>query len=241
MKGAVICCNGDVMKKKRLTAAAAILFLCMLMGLLYHKEMETALTTMVYRPLSGITIVLDAGHGGKDNGAMISGVNEQDINLSIIQKLKTLLEGSGASVQLTRDGNYDLADDGVSNRKRDDMKKRVAMINDTTPDIFISVHLNAYPNTSVHGAQVFYQKGNPSSEQLAGILQENLKEATGSKMIEKPGDYYILNESKKPGVLVECGFLSNAEDRAHLQEDAYQQTIAETLFDGILEYFDMMI
>ena len=88
MKGAVICCNGDVMKKKRLTAAAAILFLCMLMGLLYHKEMETALTTMAYRPLSGITIVLDAGHGGKDNGAMISVVNERDINLSIIQKLK---------------------------------------------------------------------------------------------------------------------------------------------------------
>lgn len=233
--------NGDMMKKQSVYGILIGLFLCLMLGILYHKEMNTALTTIAYKPLSGITIVLDAGHGGKDNGAMSNGINEQDINLSIVLKLQPLLKQAGANVQLTRDGNYDLASDGVDNRKRDDMKKRVALINDELPDIFISVHLNAYPNTSVRGAQAFYQKDNPSSKELANRIQTKFKELTGTNMIEKPGDYYILNETNKPGVLVECGFLSNPDDRSHLHDEAYQQQLAECLFDSILEYFDMMI
>lgn len=236
-----ICYRGDQMKKKGSILVIIGLLLCGLIGMMYHKQMEKALTTLSYQPLSGITIVLDAGHGGKDNGAMSNDVNEQDINLSIVQKLQPLLESAGATVQLTRNGNYDLASDGVDNRKRDDMKKRVAIINEALPDIFLSVHLNAYPNTSVHGAQVFYKKNDEESLRLANIMQRQFKDLTGTKMLEKPGDYFILNETKKPGVLVECGFISNPDDRSHLIEDAYQQQLAESLFKGILEYFEMMI
>lgn len=227
--------------KKRIIGILSGFFLCMLITMLFHKEMETALTTMAYQPLSGMTVVLDAGHGGKDNGAMSNGINEQDVNLAIVNKTKLLLEEAGATVQLTRDGNYDLASEGVENRKRDDMEKRVALINHTLPDLFISVHLNAYPNPSVHGAQVFYKKDNASSKVLAGIIQDQFKEMTGTTMLEKPGDYFILNETNKMGVLVECGFLSNAQDREKLIDDAYQQQLANCLFNSILEYFDMMI
>lgn len=229
------------MKKKRTLILVVGFFLCAMIGLFSHNQMEKALTTVSYQPLSGITIVLDAGHGGIDNGAMSNDVHEQDINLNIVKKLQTLLESAGATVQLTRDGNYDLASDGVSNRKRDDMKKRVALINDELPDIFISVHLNAYPNTSVKGAQAFYQKDNEESLRLAKLVQKQFKELTGTKMVEKPGDYFILNETKKTGVLVECGFISNADDRSHLIQESYQQELAESLFDSILEYFEMMI
>lgn len=228
------------MNQKRIIGILAGFFLCLMIGVLCHGEMNTAIRTMAYQPLSGITIVLDAGHGGKDDGAMSNGINEQEINLAIVQKLQPLLEEAGASVVLTRDGDYDLASDGVENRKRDDMKKRVALINDELPDLFLSIHLNAYSNTSVHGAQVFYQKEIPASKELADVTQAKFKEMTGTKMIAKPGDYFILNESKKPGILVECGFLSNANDRANLSDTNYQQQLAELLFHSVLEYFDVI-
>ena len=92
---------------------------------------------------------------GKDDGARSNEAKEQEINLKIAQKLKKLLEEGGAHVTMTRDGAYDLASEGASNRKREDMKKRIELINQDKTDLFISIHLNSYPNTSVKGAQAF--------------------------------------------------------------------------------------
>lgn len=193
------------------------------------------------KSLQGITIVLDAGHGGKDNGAMVEGINEQDINLSIVEKTKAELEKKGAVVVLTRDGSYDLASPNATNRKREDMKKRMDMINQEKIDLFISVHLNSYPNTNVQGAQVFYQKGNPVSETLAKLIQNRFKKETDSKMSVKTGDYYLLNNTHKIGALVECGFLSNSHDRELLIQDQYQSKIASILCEGIEDFFKLLI
>ena len=179
-------------------------------------------------------------HGGKDDGARSNEAKEQEINLKIAQKLKKLLEDSGAHVTMTRDGAYDLASANASNRKREDMKKRVEIINNEKTDLFLSIHLNSYPNTSVKGAQAFYSPKNEVAKVFADIVQKHFKSLTRTKMTSKPGDYYILNNTAKIGALVECGFLSNPEDRANLIEDAYQQKVAQTLYDSILEYFNFL-
>lgn len=190
--------------------------------------------------LDGVTIVVDPGHGGKDNGAQKEDAKEQEINLAISLKLKAELEKQGATVILTRDGAYDLASDGATNRKREDMKKRAAIINEEHTDLFISVHLNAYPNVSIHGAHTFYRKNDEAGKALAEIMQKHLNALTDQEKTSKVGDYYILNETTPPGILVECGFLSNEKERNLLVTDSYQQRLAETLCAGILEYFNIL-
>lgn len=194
----------------------------------------------IYHSLSGVSIILDPGHGGKDDGARAGNVKEQDINLKIAKKLETLLKNNGASVTLTRTGAYDLASANATNRKREDMKKRMEIINADQTDLFLSIHLNAYPNTSVKGAQAFYEKDNEVSKVFADIVQKNFKQLTGTNMTSKTGDYYILNNANKIGSLVECGFLSNDEDRSKLVTDEYQQAIAECLCNSIVEYFSFL-
>lgn len=187
-------------------------------------------------PLSGVTLVLDAGHGGKDQGAQVEDVKEQEINLQITKKLKTKLENAGANVTLTRDGAYDLASEGASNRKKEDMKNRVAIINQEPSDLFISIHLNSYPNTSIQGAHAFYKKGDEASKQFADIIQKRFNVLTKLEKDSKTGDYYILNNTDRPGVLVECGFVSNAEERARLVSEEYQDQLADVLYNSVLEY-----
>lgn len=213
-------------------------FTCMIgSSLFYLLPVNDAMSVMGTQPLNGVCIVVDAGHGGKDDGASNSKVVEDEINLSIAIKLKNLLENAGAEVLMTRDGDYDLAQEGAASRKKSDMKKRVELMNQEKVDLFVSIHLNSYPNTSVKGGQTFYQKENKAQEMFAKHMQEYLKKATHSKMTSKTGDYYILNETKKTGTLIECGFLSNYEECRMLQEETYQQEIAQELFYGISDYF----
>lgn len=192
-------------------------------------------------PLQGVTIVLDAGHGGKDAGAQSGSIKEDVINLKIAKKTKALLEKSGAHVILTRDGDFDLASADAKNRKKEDMKKRMEIINHDDVDLFISIHLNSYPSPNVKGAQAFYQKDNEVAKTFATIVQKHLKKLTNTNMTSKPGDYYLLNNAQKIGTLVECGFLSNGEDRAVLITDEYQQDIAKTLYDSVREYFTFLL
>lgn len=187
-------------------------------------------------PLAGRTILLDGGHGGKDDGAQREEVKEDEINLAIVQKIEKLLIEQGANVILTRDGDYDLALDDAENRKREDMKQRVALIGCGFCDYFISIHLNAYPNSGVYGAQVFYQETNTQSKALAECLQQQLSRVSQSDMSAKPGAYYILEKSAVPGVLAECGFLSNEKERSLLKEESYQQELAQAIVEGVLAY-----
>lgn len=211
----------------------------LLLNLLGYRWVQ-ALKQKVYEPLSGMVIVLDAGHGGKDLGAKEDGVDEAGINLKIVNKLADLLEEAGVNVVLTRKDDQDLSSKGARNHKKEDMKKRVMIINDEKCDLFVSIHLNSYGDSSVQGAQVFYQKDKAESESLAYYVQEALKNTLQSKMEIKKGNYYILNKTRIPGILVECGFISNDVERKRLNSDGYQQQVAEVIFSGILQYFDSL-
>ena len=188
----------------------------------------------------GKVIYVDAGHGGKDNGASFDGVLEDEINLKIAGFIVNKMIDMGAFVLTSRTSDYDLSNIYDKNKKRNDLINRVKMINDSKVDIFVSIHLNSYSSNEVRGAQVFYQN-NDSSRLLSKYIQDNLNILTNSKKKDKYGDYYLLNRSKRVGVLVECGFLSNSEERNKLIDENYQQKIASKISEGIVEYFDKSV
>ncbi|MEG0470505.1 MAG: N-acetylmuramoyl-L-alanine amidase [Longicatena sp.] len=227
------------LKKKKYILGIAILC-TLLFGSFFMTRVTSVTALKRVQNLAGIVIVLDSGHGGIDAGAKSGKYKEDEINLSIAKKTKALLEQSGAKVIMTRDGDYDLASKDAKIRKKEDMKKRISIINDKDVDLFLSIHLNAYPNTNVKGAQAFYQKDNEVARAFAQIMQKHLKTLTGTQMTCKEGDYYILNNAKKIGSLIECGFLSNAQDRSLLIQEEYQQKVAKTLYNGISEYFNFL-
>lgn len=181
-------------------------------------------------------IYIDAGHGGKDNGAYNESVLEDNINLNISKLLVKELVDKGAYVYTSRDGDYDLAGNYDKNRKAKDLKKRVALIDNIKPHLFISIHLNTFPDQDVKGGQVFHQD-NDDSKALANILQEELNLLSKKNKKPKIGDYYLLNKSNVTGVIVECGFLTNNEDLSNLVKEDHQQKIASSITRGIYEYF----
>ncbi len=187
-------------------------------------------------PLAGRTYVIDSGHGGKDDGAQREGVKEDAINLAIAKEVRAQLTAQGANVIMTREEDYDLADEDVDNRKREDMRRRVEIINCGLADAFISIHLNAYTSANVQGAQVFYQGDQRESEKLAKKIQQRLGQVCQSERSAKAGDYYILEKPSVVGVLVECGFLSNAQEREKLQQEEYQKQLAQAIVEGMIAY-----
>jgi len=188
--------------------------------------------------LFGKVIYIDAGHGGKDNGASVDSVMEDNINLKISGYLLESLIDSGAYVLMSRTNDYDLASLYQKNRKREDLNNRVKYINKSKPDIFVSIHLNTYPTNDVKGAQVFYQ-ANEDSKTLADIIQNKLNVLTNKERKTKNGDYFILNNTNYTGVLIECGFLSNSQERARLNDNEYQIKVANKIKQGIIDYFNM--
>lgn len=200
------------------------------------ETITNGIISQAYQPYKGVVVVLDSGHGGKDDGARNNGVKEQDLNLAITLKLKAELEKLGIKVILTRADENDLASENASNRKREDMKKRVDIINEEHVDFFISIHMNAYADTSVKGSQIFYKAKDNDSHLFASKIQEELVKVTKSKMEVKTGDYYILKNSNKMGILLECGFISNAEERSNLVEEEYQQDLCKAIKLGVMNF-----
>ncbi len=187
------------------------------------------------------TVVLDSGHGGIDPGKeSASGILEKDINLSIANKLKTLLEQAGIRVVMTRTDDAGLYQESDSNKKAADMKKRCEIIDKCKPDIVVSIHQNSYQSASVSGAQVFYYKHSAQGKKLAQILQAAFKQYLDpdNKRVEKEDStYYMLLHTSAPTVIAECGFLSNPQEAELLNSDEYQQKVAQALYNGIIKYF----
>ena len=187
-----------------------------------------------------ISIMLDAGHGGIDGG--VSGVNtgikESELNLIVVKKVQKYLTDSGISVVLTR--NTDAGLYGVANKnlKRRDMEARKKIINSAKPNLVVSIHMNKYSLSTRRGAQVFYKNNDAFSEFLARSIQNsfNLMQEATRTCSALTGDYYILNCTNYPTVIAECGFLSNKEDEALLITDEYQESIAYSIFKGIIDY-----
>lgn len=182
------------------------------------------------------TVVLDAGHGSSDSGKVgINGVLEKDINLSISKKIKKYLEKKGVRVIMTRDKDESLAEGENGNRKVQDMKARVKRINDTKPDLAVSIHQNSYHEESIHGAQVFYYEHSESGEKDARILQEALLavDPDNTRQVKANTTYYLLKRTEVPILIVECGFLSNQEEAEKLASEDYQKEIAKAIANGI--------
>lgn len=182
------------------------------------------------------TVVLDAGHGSSDSGKVgINGVLEKDINLSISKKTKKYLEKKGIRVVMTRDKDESLAEGENGNRKVQDMKVRVKRINDTKPDLAVSIHQNSYHEESIHGAQVFYYEHSESGEKDARILQEALLavDPDNTRQVKANTTYYLLKRTEVPILIVECGFLSNQEEAEKLASEDYQKEIAKAIANGI--------
>ena len=189
--------------------------------------------------LLGKVIYLDAGHGGPDPGTIYKNIYEKDINLEICKKLQTILEDEGAIVYLTRYGDYDLSKSYTGSRKKSDLNNRAKIINDSKADLYISIHLNSISSSTWRGAQVFYDDVNEKNQDLALIMQEQLK--TDLKTTRKVKEISTMLMNRKitiPGLLIEVGFLSNPNDRYLLQKPSYQQKLVESIKNGIIKYFE---
>ena len=187
-------------------------------------------------------IAIDIGHGGNDPGKVsVDSVKEKDINLSIGLELEKELLARGYKVILTRRTDMNLADAASGNMKSSDMRNRVKLINDTHPDIMISIHQNSFPDESVKGAQAFYQINSDEGKKLAELLQSNMikkVDNTNKRKAKESSSYYIIKNTDCPSVILECGFLSNKKECANLQNGQYQREIAIAIADAVDEYFN---
>lgn len=202
-------------------------------------------TQPVFQPVrcAGYQLIIDAGHGGEDGGAVsLTGVPESGINLSIALKLDALLGLYGATPTLLRTEDISLHDDSASTlreKKVSDLHNRVDRIERTENAVLISIHQNTYQSSKYHGAQVFYSNGELSLP-LAQLTQELLRQALDpeNKRVPAkiPDTVYLMNHISCPAILVECGFLSNPEEEALLRSDSYQRKIAAALAAAWLQY-----
>ena len=230
-------------KKKRLVILGIFLLLVIsICVIMQFKEPETKETVAL--PVSNKVIVVDAGHGEPDGGAVSSnGISEAEINLKIALKLQNLLEQSGATVILTRsdeNGIYDLDKETLKQKKVSDIKNRVKIGNSSSADIFVSIHLNKIPQQQYSGWQTFFKKDCENGKKLATAIQENLKQAVqkeNDRVPMKIDNVYIVKNVEIPLTIVECGFLSNTEEEKQLQDDNYQNRLAWGIYNGIIDYF----
>lgn len=189
-----------------------------------------------------LCVVIDAGHGGDDPGKVgINGANEKDINLEIAELVKVFLEANDITVVMTRESDDGLYDADASNKKVQDMKRRIALIDETAPALTVSIHQNSYPEEYVHGAQVFYYSGSTQGKRLAESIQTELVgrvDPENKRQVKANDSYYLLKKTGIPIVIVECGFLSNGAEAEKLCSPGYQERIAWAIHIGILRYLN---
>ena len=199
---------------------------------------ETTETT----PKIGITVVLDAGHGGVDPGSIgrTTKITESELNLAIVKKVEKLLLSSGIDVVLTRTDENGLYGVYSKDYKIRDMKARKEIINNSDANLLVSIHMNSFIQSKYRGAQVFYDEGNDFSSSLARSIQNCFaKDLPASDKGTSIGDYYILKcDTSIPSVLCECGYLSNEEDEKFLVSEDYQNTLSYSIYKGIIAYLN---
>lgn len=235
-----------ILNKKRITLILSGIFLSVFVFILTtgNAEEQNKYISTVSLPASGKTIVIDAGHGVPDEGAQSSnGTTEAETNLKIALKLQNLLEQSGCTVILTRsDENaiYDIDSKTLKQKKISDIKNRVKIGNESSADIFVSIHLNKIPQSQYDGWQTFYKEGSQDGAKLAKSIQENLNKTIqkeNNRIAKTIDKVYIIKNVEIPITIVECGFLSNPEEEKKLLQDDYQNKLAWGIYNGIIDYF----
>lgn len=187
--------------------------------------------------LLGKCIYLDAGHGGRDSGAISKTFLEKDMNLLLTQKLEKVLISKGAIIYMTREGDYDLSKSTI-NKKRDDLYRRVKMINSSKCDLYISMHLNSSPSTKWNGIQIFYSNVVKENKKIAETITNTMKKNMQNvREVKKENSYYMYSKLKVPGVLVEAGFISNPNDNYKIRQSNYQDALVNNIAQGIENYY----
>lgn len=232
--------------KRKNTAAAALLLTLFLTFLLLRIPTNNASQephgeeAAARGPLTGVTVAIDPGHGGYDQGCSSKkGTLEAPLNLDVSLRVRELLRDMGAHVIMTREEDTSLVDPTASgNRKRQDMALREDIIKGCEAQIMLSIHMNYYRQSGPSGALVYFREGSEDGESLADAIQSAFYKADNRhNQYARKGDYFVLGTCDA-AVLVECGFLSNPTEEALLLTEAYRQNIAEIITRGVLSYWN---
>lgn len=213
-------------------------YLIIICFFVFSFSISKAYANILDLSLLGKTIYLDAGHGGKDAGAIVNNLKEKDINLIIIKKLEKELNSKGAVVYLTRNDDYDLSSTSVR-RKRSDLYNRAKLINNSNSDMYISIHLNSSTSSKWRGLQIFYNSVNKENKIIGEVFYNTFKNNLSNvRELKKENNYYMYRNIKVPGVLIEAGFISNPSDNYILRSDDYQNTLVNNIVNGVINYFN---
>lgn len=213
-----------------------VLFITMFIVLLMSLQFVDA-RVKPKKTLIGKVITIDAGHGGRDSGTSYGNLYEKDLNLEISKVLKKVLMKKGATVYMIRNDDSDLSSKWDSAKKRGDLYRRILKIQENKSDLYLSIHINYHYYSSVKGAEVLYHSINPNNLVLAKSIMEEFKKdlKTDRKVIKT--NLYLYSNTRVPGVLIECGFISNPNERYLLQKESYQERIANSICKGVTTYF----
>lgn len=233
------------MKLKRLFIIGFCAFIIsVFMALMINSTSKITLNTSASPARSMPKILIDAGHGGQDGGAVCNGVLEKDINLPISHDAEDLISLLGFEVTMTREDDNFIGEEGenVKQRKLNDMKTRLEMYNSDENNVIISIHQNKFSDSSAHGSQIFYSPNDENSK----LLAQNIKYSVNSLLqtgldreCKVAGDgIYLLKNTKQPAVIVECGFISNFEECQKLKSDEYQKQMAFAISTGLLDFYN---
>lgn len=197
-------------------------------------------SVLVSSPRGKATIVIDAGHGGIDGGSVgvVTKNDENHLNLEYAKCLKSYFESFDIGVVMTRTTLDGLYSPTAKNKKKSDMQKRKEIIEKSGADLVVSIHMNSFPTRSSRGAQVFYDQNNPSGKALAESIQKRfVLDVENARKTPKHGDYFMVNCTPLPSVIVECGYLSNPDEDRLLSTKSYREKICYSIFCGILLFF----
>lgn len=202
----------------------------------FNKTVEKKALLTGLNIKNGISVVIDAGHGGKDGGAIGYDNNyEKDINLSIARMLYDFMIFSGFNAVMVRNGDYEIYKDGEE-RNHSDLYNRLDFVNSIENSVLISIHQNHFDNEAEWGSQVWYSANTAESKIMADSIQESIIEflQPENKRLNKESDssYYLLYKASVPSVMVECGFISNREENIKLQDESYQADMAYSIMVG---------
>lgn len=198
--------------------------------------------------LSRVKIIIDAGHGEPDGGAVSSdGIKESTLNLQIAKKLEELLKEEDIEVIMTRTDEYNIADSdkqsSIREMKVSDINNRIKIANSSNADFLISIHMNKFSESKYNGWQTFYSNFSEQGKKIAECIQASIKESVqrdNKRTALKIEGIKLVDKATLPVVIVECGFLSNEEEKELLKTDEYQTKIAEGILNGIKNYLDLI-
>lgn len=233
-----------ILKKNKIILAAVLILLAFtVFGILTRMDSLSLKTTN--NVTKNKIVILDAGHGGEDPGAVSdNGTREKEINFYIASKVKEMLEAENFTIIMTREDDtlkYREGTKGVTEKRKQDLIRRKKIMDESGADLVVSIHLNKFQESKYFGAQVFFPPNSPESKTVAEGIQKSLREIVDSnnkrEAMLKKAEIIILKNLKTPTVIVECGFLSNTEEERKLTSIEYQDKLALAIKDGILKYY----